>query len=84
MNDIEHALTDEIAMDAWLEVHSGNEVISEIKRYADKQDNAPTLRDQFAMAALQGLLAEPNLCATHEEFAERAYRQADAMIEARK
>lgn len=51
-----------------------------------------SLRDQFAMAALTGLLAnsysdghsQPMCTAPSEEFARWAYSQADAMIEARK
>lgn len=47
----------------------------------------PTLRDQFAMAALTGL--EPGHVPTTgavsiEDFAADAYRLADAMMEARK
>lgn len=42
----------------------------------------PTLRDQFAMAALTGLLAHEACAAT--EASECAYRYADAMLEARK
>lgn len=42
----------------------------------------PTLRDQFAMAALQGMLAAND---TYEpkEYANDAYAIADAMLEAR-
>lgn len=54
----------------------------------------PTLRDRFALAALQGLLAEPcddhmshycdRNCRTREEYAaEDAYKMADAMMVAR-
>lgn len=45
----------------------------------------PTLRDQFAMSALQGLLANQQ-CVSFEPDAlsRRAYRLADAMLEARK
>jgi hypothetical protein len=42
------------------------------------------LRDEFAMAALTGLLTDP-ICALHSaEVAADAYRYADAMLEARK
>jgi hypothetical protein len=41
------------------------------------------LRDYFAAKALQGMLAEPSLKATPQEFAERAYMVADAMLKAR-
>jgi len=43
----------------------------------------PTLRDQFAMAALTGLLAS---CKTDcvDVYVKDAYQMADAMLEARK
>lgn len=47
----------------------------------------PTLRDQFAMAALQGLCAQTQIHAmSHrsEDTASKAYRLADAMMDARK
>ena len=43
----------------------------------------PTLRDQFAMAAMQGMLAQYRLKDTQENFAKAAYSQADAMLKAR-
>jgi hypothetical protein len=43
-----------------------------------------TLRDEFAMAALTGLCADPDLSPLSERVAEHAYRLADAMMEARK
>ena len=51
--------------------------------------NTPTLRDQFAMSALQGLLANPQCTPMGMSFepdalSHRAYRLADAMLEARK
>lgn len=46
--------------------------------------NTPTLRDQFAMSALQGLLANQGLYIEPDELSRRAYRLADAMLEARK
>ncbi len=39
-----------------------------------------TLRDEFAMAALTGLLACPESQGTWKEFADFAYEQADAMM----
>lgn len=42
-----------------------------------------TLRDRFAMHALQGLLADPNIRASSDEFATKAYGLADAMLRAR-
>jgi len=45
-----------------------------------------TLRDEFAMAALQGLLAtlQPHSVMRFDEETAAAYRFADAMMEARK
>ena len=43
-----------------------------------------TLRDYFAAAALQGILANPNLYDTgDEEAACDSYKMADAMLKAR-
>ena len=51
-------------------------------------DNRPvshgmTLRDYFAAKALQGLLTDEYWARTSVETAKKAYRFADAMIEAR-
>jgi hypothetical protein len=46
-------------------------------------DKGMKMRDYFAAKALQGMLAEPSLKATPQEFAERAYMVADAMMKAR-
>jgi len=46
-------------------------------------DKGMKLRDYFAAKALQGMLAEPSLKATPQEFAERTYMVADAMLKAR-
>ena len=46
-------------------------------------DKGMKLRDYFAAKALQGMLAEPSLKATPQEFAQRAYMVADAMLKAR-
>jgi hypothetical protein len=43
-----------------------------------------SLRDYFAAKALQGMLADPNSTAGHrQDFAEKAYQYADAMLAAR-
>ena len=42
-----------------------------------------TLRDYFAAKAMQAMIAEPSLKATPEEFAQRSYMVADAMIKER-
>ena len=41
------------------------------------------LRDYFAAKAMQAMIAEPSLKATPEEFAQRAYMVAEAMLKAR-
>ena len=46
------------------------------------QEDVKTLRDEFAMAALQGMLADPNV--KLEGTAKLAYKVADEMLEARK
>jgi hypothetical protein len=42
-----------------------------------------TLRDYFAAKAMQGLISEPSTQGTMDEFANRAYKVADAMMAAR-
>jgi hypothetical protein len=42
-----------------------------------------SLRDYFAAKAMQGMLSEPSLRATPEEFATESYNVADAMLKAR-
>jgi len=41
------------------------------------------LRDQFAIAALTGILAKPSTGGLPEEIATQCYAMADAMMEAR-
>lgn len=48
-----------------------------------KNQGGMTLRDWFAGQALNGMLSDPNLSAEPEEFADYAYRHADAMLKAR-
>lgn len=43
-----------------------------------------TLRDYFAAKAMQGIVSDPDLAMGTLQVAEWAYRQADAMLEARK
>ena len=43
-----------------------------------------TMRDEFAKAALQGLIACPEVNGTKNELAVWAYEYADAMMKARK
>jgi hypothetical protein len=42
-----------------------------------------SLRDYFAAAALQGLLASPRRTGRADEYARDAWDQADAMLDAR-
>jgi hypothetical protein len=49
---------------------------------AEKQARAE-LRDRFAMAALMGLLANPNSDGTQYDYAKWAHEYADAMMKAR-
>jgi len=46
-------------------------------------NNTPSLRDQFAMAALQGMVGKLNFHSDQNHAAEFAYGFADAMMEAR-
>lgn len=39
-----------------------------------------TLRDEFAMAAMQGMLADPDVDHPPKKFAALAYDMADAMM----
>ena len=43
-----------------------------------------TMRDEFAKAAMQGLLSNTTVKSTPEDFAANAYMLADAMMKARK
>lgn len=43
-----------------------------------------TLRDWFAGKALQGFLSDPTMDGTPEDYADSAYRFADAMLKARR
>jgi hypothetical protein len=49
-----------------------------------KTDYEKRLRDEFAMAALQGLYSDQSVIGTPEEIAMACYRAADAMLESRK
>lgn len=43
-----------------------------------------TLRDLFAMSALNGIIAQCDFSESQQQYAEEAYNFADAMIKARK
>lgn len=47
------------------------------------EDDMPTLRDKFAMAALQGMLADSVLDGAIDSFVVWAYKYADAMLKER-
>lgn len=69
-------------------------ITGRLERIADDMDECATLRDRFAMAALQGLLAgespEVGMFTSDDEktgvqkVAESAYAHADAMLVTRK
>ena len=46
-------------------------------------DQAPTLLDQFAMAALTGMCAYPDCEGTYDDIAMQVYQIAQAMMKAR-
>ena len=48
-----------------------------------KPGRRPTLRDQFAMAAIQGILADGMTGGNYRQAAKQAYEVADRMLEAR-
>ena len=51
--------------------------------FPDEYQNGMTLRDYFAAKAMQGLISEPSIQGTMDEFAHRAYAIADAMLTVR-
>ena len=57
-----------------------NRKVKELEEKLAKTKEQPTLRDQFAMAALTGMLMRS---VGYEETAEKAYKFADAMIKTR-
>lgn len=66
------------------------DLIDSLQRGDDHSMRAPlsvgnemSVRDQFACAALSGLLADPNESGNFADFTERAYGFADAMMIAR-
>lgn len=58
-------------------------VVSASTNKNNNENSVPTLRDQFAMYALSGLLADTNCDLPSTESAELAYDYADAMMKAR-
>jgi hypothetical protein len=60
------------------------EAIREATAYECEPQKGATLRDMFAMAALQGLLAaDPGIDWEPDGLARTAWKQADAMLEER-
>jgi hypothetical protein len=57
------------------------QAVAEMQRV--NEPSLPDLRDQFAMAAMNGHLANHSLGADPRIVTEWAYRVADAMLEAR-
>ena len=86
--DLKNATRSTRDMEEYLEVRSSQEIIDDIKGAAGQE----TLRDQFAMAALQGHLAYSHYNeswgdyhnnGTHDGLAGRCYELTDAMLRAR-
>jgi len=64
-------------------------LLNALNQIRNLKSERATLRDQFAMAALTGILANDNLLPADNEFVPYrasgcAYEIADAMLEARK
>ena len=90
---------DAAALDSYIELRSADEIKADILALAKYRPlGVSELRDEFAKAALQGLLASANdeVCKAEEEcaieaerieyannMARSSYRYADAMIEER-
>lgn len=72
---------DELCREALSHIEMLKNANCEYRKALSQQQNASTLRDQFAMAALTGLLSN-NVSDLHA--ARLAYFVADAMMEARK
>lgn len=66
-------------------MYRGYECSFVFRQYIEEEKELPkSLRDEFAMAALQGLLANPQGKAGHwKEAAKGAYKAADAMMKER-
>lgn len=54
--------------------------------FPDENNYGISMRDYFAARAMQGMFSNTEVAAlinSHEQFAELAYRMADAMLKAR-
>jgi len=74
---------DELCREALNHIEMLKNANFEYRKALSQQQNASTLRDQFAMAALTGLIADPN-GADYQLAPKKAYQLADLMMEARK
>ena len=72
-------------MSIW-ETRDGGIFLEEVRYYlSKKKNNEPSLRDTFAMNALNGLLSNGHFNSENPKVsAELAYKIADAMMEVRK
>lgn len=78
--------------DAWASQNNSSDSMERSNSVSHLQaaESLPTLRDQFAMSALQGMLTTAGGQCLHGldgielQTATAAYRLADAMLEARK
>ena len=77
-------ITDGLGNSRWVDSYGIQIPDEAVVRWEEAEQ---TLRDQFAMAALQGMWAREigqySDAPTDLEMAQRAYRAADAMLEAR-
>lgn len=74
---------DELCREALNHIELLKNANREYRKALSQQQNASTLRDQFAMAALTGLCSQPFI-PNSEKLAKDCYAYADAMMEARK
>jgi hypothetical protein len=58
--------------------------IAELKQSLAQVKQKKTLRDEFAMAALTGLLADPQNLGTHKYICGDAYDYAEEMMKERR
>lgn len=57
--------------------------VAELKNSLAQAKQKKTFRDEFAMAALIGLLSDPQNCGTHKSICSDAYDYAEAMMKER-
>lgn len=68
----------------YLKSRNESDIRSEILALIKNKGGIEKLRDKFAVAALQGVLAARHDCPAPESVAASAYEIADAMLRARK